>query len=176
MKFLYDLVPVLLFFVAYKLYDIWVATAVAVAASALQVGTGWVRHRRVEKMQLVTLALILVLGGATLWFRDETFIKWKPTIVNWLFAAVFLGSRLVGGKTLVERMMSHAITVPKVVWGRLNLAWVSFFIGLGGINLYVAYRFDTDTWVNFKLYGLMGLTLAFVVAQAFYLARFVEPE
>jgi intracellular septation protein len=174
MKFLFDLLPVLLFFAAYKLYDIWVATVVAIAAAVVQVGLTWVRHRRVEKMHLVTLALIVVLGGATLAFHDETFIKWKPTLVNWLFAVVFLGSQFIGERNLVERMMSHAVSVPRVIWSRLNLAWVTFFTVLGVVNLYVAFTFDTDTWVDFKLYGLMGLTLGFVVAQSFYLARHME--
>jgi intracellular septation protein len=174
MKFLFDLLPVLLFFAAYKLYDIWVATVVAIAAAVVQVGLTWVRHRRVEKMHLVTLALIVVLGGATLAFHDETFIKWKPTLVNWLFAVVFLGSQFIGERNLVERMMSHAVSVPRVIWSRLNLAWVTFFTVLGVVNLYVAFTFDTDTWVDFKLYGLMGLTLTFVVAQSFYLARHMQ--
>lgn len=174
MKFLFDLLPVLLFFAAYKLYDIWVATVVAIVAAVIQVGLTWAMHRRVEKMHLVTLALIVVLGGATLAFHDETFIKWKPTLVNWLFAVVFLGSQFIGEKNLVERMMSHAVTVPRVIWSRLNLAWVTFFTALGVLNLYVAFSFDTDTWVDFKLYGLMGLTLAFVVVQSFYLARHME--
>jgi intracellular septation protein len=174
MKFLFDLLPVLLFFAAYKLYDIWIATVVAIVAAVIQVGLSWARHRRVEKMHLVTLALIVVLGGATLAFHDETFIKWKPTLVNWLFAVVFLGSQFIGEKNLIERMMSHAVTVPRVIWSRLNLAWVTFFTVLGALNLYVAFTFDTDTWVDFKLYGLMGLTLAFVVVQSFYLARHIE--
>lgn len=175
MKFLFDFFPILLFFIAYKTHGIYAATGVAIVASCLQVGYVWLRQRKVENMHLVTLALIVVLGGATLWLQDEAFIKWKPTVVNWLFAAAFLGSQFIGRRPLVERMMSNAVTLPAVIWLRLNLAWTLFFIAMGGLNLYVVYHFDTDTWVNFKLFGMMGLTLAFILAQAFYLARHVQP-
>ncbi|RMD80087.1 MAG: septation protein A [Gammaproteobacteria bacterium] len=174
MKLLADFFPILLFFVAYKAWDIYAATAVAIAASAAQVGWSWSRRGRVEPMHLVTLGLIVVLGGATLLLRDETFIKWKPTVVNWLFAAVFLGSQLLGRRPLVQRMMARSISLPDPVWARLNLSWVGFFLLLGAANLYVAYRYDTDTWVNFKLFGMLGLTLLFVLAQALYLGRHVE--
>jgi intracellular septation protein len=176
MKLLFDLFPILLFFVAYKLHDIYVATAVAIVASFVQVGWFWWRHRRLETMHLVTLGLIAVLGGATLWLHNEDFIKWKPTVVNWLFGAAFLGSQFIGRKPLVERMMGAAISVPAAIWLRLNLSWASFFLLLGAANLYVVYHFDTDTWVNFKLFGMMGLTLAFMVVQAFYLARHIQTE
>ncbi len=176
MKFLFDFFPILLFFIAYKLYDIYVATAVAIVASFVQVGLFWLKHHRFETMHLVTLGLIVVFGGATLLLEDEMFIKWKPTVLNWLFALVFLGSQYIGQKSLVERMMSKAITVPRPIWSRLNMSWVVFFSAVGFINLYVVYSYDTDTWVNFKLFGMMGLTLLFVLAQAFYLARHIPQE
>ena len=177
MKLLFDFLPVLLFFAAYKLYGIYVATAVAIVAGLGQVGYVWLRHRRLEKMHVATAVLLLVFGGLTLALRDETFIKWKPTIVDWLFALVFVGSRYVGTrKPLVERMMSGAIRVAEPVWGRLNSLWVGFFVLMGVANLLVVYNFDTATWVDFKLFGMLGLTLAFVVAQAFYLARHALPE
>jgi intracellular septation protein len=176
MKFLFDFFPVLLFFVAFKLYDIYVATAVAIAASAAQVGWVWLKHRRVERMPLITLALITVLGGATLVLQDEQFIKWKPTVVNWLFASVFFGSQFIGKRTIIERMMGQNMQLAATVWVRLNLAWVAFFIAMGILNLYVAFHFDTNTWVNFKLFGMLGLTLAFVIVQAFYLARHLNVD
>jgi intracellular septation protein len=108
--------------------------------------------------------------------QDPVFIKWKPTILNWLFAAAFLGSQLIGGKTLVERMMNHAITVPSIIWRRVNLGWVSFFLMAGLANIYVAYNFSEEIWVDFKLFGLMGLTLAFVFGQAVYLTRYMRPD
>ncbi len=175
MKFLFDLFPIILFFLAYKLYDIYVATAVAIAAAFMQTGLYWLKHRKFENMHLVTLGILIVFGGLTLLLRDPIFIKWKPTVVNWLFGAVFLGSRYIGKRTLVERMMSHAISVPGPVWTRLNWAWVAFFMGMGILNLYVAYNFSEDAWVNFKLFGMMGLTIAFVFIQAFYLSRYMTP-
>jgi intracellular septation protein len=176
MKLLFDLFPVLLFFVAFKLYGVYVATAVAMAAAFVQVGLFWAKHRRFETLHLITLALIAVLGGATLLWQDETFIKWKPTAVNWLFALVFLGSHFVGDKTFIERMMGANLALPGAIWARLNLSWVAFFFALGCANLYVAYQFDTNTWVNFKLFGMMGLTLAFGIAQALYLARYMKAD
>ncbi len=202
MKLLFDLFPIILFFAVYKLYGalpveliewinllpfmvlrpdetqdaILLATLVAIVASFLQVSLHWVKQRRFEKMHLVSLALITVFGGATLLLRDPVFIKWKPTILNWLFAAAFLASQFIGNKTLVERTMGHAITVPREIWGYLNLAWVLFFVGSGLANIYVAYSFSEETWVSFKLFGLLGLTVAFVFAQALYLARYMEVE
>jgi intracellular septation protein len=202
MKFLYDFFPILLFFVVYKFYSdipsgmiqminalplmsltpgesthaIYLATAVAIVASFVQVSLYWLKYHRFEKMHLISLALITIFGGATLVLQDPVFIKWKPTILNWLFAAVFLGSQLAGGKTLVERMMSHAITVPTMIWRRVNLGWVSFFLIAGFANIFVAYNFSEETWVDFKLFGLMGLTLAFVFGQALYLTRYMQPD
>lgn len=178
MKFLFDFFPILLFFVAYKMWDIFIATGVAIAATFVQVGLFWAKHRRFERMHLITLALIVVFGGLTIALRDELFIKWKPSILNWLFAAAFLGSQFIGKKPLVQRMLETNFSLPEAIWGRLNLIWIVFFTAMGAINLYVAYYFDTETWVNFKLFGMMGLTILFVIAQAFYLARHMpdQPE
>jgi intracellular septation protein len=175
MKFLFDLFPIVLFFIAYKLYDIYVATAVIIVASIIQVVWFWFKHHRIEKMHLITLALVVTLGGATLLLHDENFIKWKPTIVNWAFAIAFFGSHFIGKKTLLQRMLDSQIEVTKQhVWKVLNIAWVGFFVTMGIINLYVAFNFDTNTWVNFKLFGLMGLTLIFVIGQGVYLARYIK--
>jgi len=177
MKLLFDFFPVVLFFVAYKLYNIYVATAVIIVASIVQVGWSWIRHRRIENMHLITLAFVVVLGGATLFLHDEMFIKWKPTIVNWIFALVFLGSQFIGTKSIVQRLMeSQVIVTTEKVWGRLNIGWVTFFILMGAINLYVAYHFSTDTWVNFKLFGMLGLTIVFVILQSMYLMQYMVPE
>ncbi|WP_455222322.1 septation protein A [Kaarinaea lacus] len=175
-KFLADFFPVLLFFIAYKVYDIYVATAVAIAASFIQVGAHWLKHKKFENSHLITLAILVVFGGATILLHDEMFIKWKPSVVNWIFAAVFLGSQFIGSKTIVERMMSKSVTLPATVWLKLNLSWVIFFIALGVINLFVVYNFDTDTWVNFKLFGMMGLTILFVIVQAVYMSRHMQPS
>ena len=167
MKFLFDFFPVLLFFVAFKLADIFVATAVAIAASFIQVGIYWLRHHRFETMHLITLGIIVIFGGATLLLKDELFIKWKPTVLNWLFALVFLGSHFIGNKPIVQRMMANTITLPTPIWHRLNIGWIIF---------YVAYNFDTAIWVNFKVFGLLGLTLAFVVIQSFFIARHLKDD
>ena len=176
MKFLADLFPVILFFVAYKLSDNYIATGVAIAASLVQVSYSHFCHNNVETMHWITLGLLVLFGGLTLLLQDPMFIKWKPTVVNWLFAAAFLGSGLFMERSFIQRMMDHAITLPVSIWNRLNMAWSSFFIFSGALNLYVAFNFPEEVWVNFKLFGLMGLTLIFVIAQGFYLARYMQPE
>jgi intracellular septation protein len=176
MKFLFDLFPIILFFIAYKTHGIFVATAVAIAASFLQVGLYWLKHHKVEKTHVITLVLIAVFGGLTLALQDETFIKWKPSVINWLFGIVFFGSQFIGKKTIVERMMGANISLPDYVWPKLNMAWAVFFIALGFANLYVMSYYDTDTWVNFKLFGMMGFTLVFLLLQGIYLTRYLQEE
>jgi len=175
MKFLFDLFPVLLFFIAFKLADIYVATGVAIAATFVQVGWLKLRGRRVEPMLWASLGIIAVFGGATLLLQDETFIKWKPTVLYWLLGAV-LAAAAVFGRNLIRSMLSQQVQLPDPVWTRLNWSWVGFFAFMGALNLYVAYNYSTDLWVNFKLFGGMGLMLAFVLIQAVFLARHVEDK
>ena len=174
MKFLSDFFPILLFFVAYQVYDIYVATAVAIGASAAQVAYFQLRYKKVEKMQWITLGLLIFFGGLTLLLRDPDFIKWKPTVVNWLFALAFLGSSFIGKKSLLQRMMDQAVSLPEHIWNRLNIIWISFFVSIGFLNLYVAFNYPEETWVNFKLFGMLGITFVFVIAQGFYIARHVQ--
>lgn len=176
MKLLFDFFPIVLFFIVYKGVDIYAATAALMAASVLQVSLFWLKNRRFETMHLMTLGLVVVLGGATLFLHNENFIKWKPTAVNWLFAVVFLGSQWIGKQNLIQRMMGAQVQLPAAVWTRLNLSWVAFFVLSGLANLYVAFNFNTDTWVNFKLFGMLGLTLVFVIAQGLYLSRFITED
>ena len=177
MKLLFDFFPIILFFAAFKFYGIYVATAVAIVATIVQVGYTWIKHRKVETMHWITLILITVMGGLTIYLQDEQFIKWKPTVINWLFGLAFLGSQFIGKKPFVERMMSGNLELPSPVWKRLNLSWATFFIVLGFVNLYVIYNFDTETWVNFKLFGMLGLTVTFVFLQAIFLSKYMpEPE
>ena len=176
MKFLFDLFPVLLFFDAFKVYDIYVATGVAIGASVLQVAWLKLRRRRVEPMLWASLGIIVVFGGATLALQDETFIKWKPTVLYWLFGTVLALSALVFRRNLIRAMLAEQVQLPEPVWARLNLSWVGFFAVMGALNLWVAYTFSTDWWVNFKLFGGMGLMLLFVVAQALFLARYIEEK
>jgi len=179
MKLLFDFFPILLFFIAYKVFDIYVATAVAIAASFAQVGFAWWKTRKFEAMHLVTLFIIVVFGGLTLYLKDEQFIKWKPTVINWLFGFAFLASQWLGEKPMIERMMggNANLDLPSAVWRNLNLTWTLFFFVLGGVNWFVMTTFDTATWVNFKLFGMLGLTFLFVVLQSIYLSRHLpEPE
>jgi len=185
MKLFFDFLPIALFFIAYKFgggiyhwdgqeYDIkgiYIATAVMIIASILQVTITWFLTRKVEKSQLITLVLVLILGGATLWLQNPAFIKWKPTAVNWLFALAFIGSQVFTDKSLLERMMAEHIQLPNTIWLKLNIAWVLFFIGSGLANLYVAFNFSEEIWVDFKLFGLLGLTIAFIIGQSVYLAK-----
>jgi intracellular septation protein len=176
MKFLFDIFPVVLFFVAFKVFDIYVATAVAMAATAVQIAWVWARHRKVDNMLWVSLAVIVVFGGATLLLQDEVFIKWKPTVLYWLFGAVLAVADLAVGKNLIRAMMEKQVSLPDPVWRRLNLSWIAFFAVMGVLNLYVAFNFSTDAWVNFKLFGGMGLMLVFVVLQAFMLSRYIDEK
>lgn len=176
MKFVFDLFPVILFFAAFKLQGIYVATAVAIVATFLQIGWVWFRHRKVDAMLWVSCAVIVVFGGATLLLHDDTFIKWKPSVLYWLFGGVLLAAQVLFGRNLIRTLMGREIRLPDDIWNKVNASWVLFFALMGMANLLVAYNFDTDTWVNFKVFGGIGLTLAFVVLQALALARFVEAE
>ncbi|MBE9396510.1 septation protein A [Pontibacterium sp. N1Y112] len=175
MKLLLDFLPVIIFFGVYKSTDdIILATAVLIPATLLQMLYTWIRSHKIEKMQLVTLALVVLLGGATVIFQDKTFIQWKPTVVNWLFGAAFLGSQFIGSKPIVQRLMESNLELPAIAWRHLNIAWVIFFIVMGVLNLVVAYNFSEEIWVNFKLFGMLGLTLVFILAQGMYLSRHIQ--
>ena len=157
MQSLIDFVPVIIFFVVYRLYGIYPATAAIIVAMAAQIAYQWIRHRKVSKMLLFSGAAVAVLGGITLALRDPIFIQWKPTIVSWATAIAFLGSQFIGRKTLTERMLAQALEGERAPpWKLFNLLWVVSFAALGALNLYVAYRFDEATWVNFKVFGTMG--------------------
>jgi intracellular septation protein len=175
MKFLFDFFPVILFFIAFKITDIYVATGVAIAATFAQVAWLKLRGRRVEPMLWASLGIIVLFGGATLLLQDETFIKWKPTVLYWLFGAVLAGA-LAFRRNLIRVMLSEQVQLPDPVWARLNWSWIGFFAFMGALNLYVAYNYSTDHWVNFKLFGGMGLMLVFVLAQALVLARFIDEK
>lgn len=175
MKQLFEFFPILLFFIAFKLYDIYVATAVVIVATILQVGYTWFRYRKVETMQWITLGLIIIMGGATILLHDEQFIKWKLSIIEWLFGLAFFGSQFIGKKPFVERMMSKSLTLPSFVWRRLNLFWGSFFMTVGFINVYVMFNYTTDQWVTFKTFGVPGLMVLFILVQMVFLYKYL-PE
>ena len=189
MKQFIDFIPLILFFIVYKLDPRTVelaghsvelggpfsATAVLIVSSILVYGVLFVWQRKLEKSQWLTLAACLIFGSLTLAFHSETFLKWKAPVVNWLFAAGFLGSHFIGDKVLIQRVMGHAIQLPQQIWTRLNLAWVAFFIFSGCANLFVAFTFH-DIWVDFKVFGSLGMTVLFLIAQGVYLSRHIHDE
>jgi intracellular septation protein len=197
MKFLFDLFPVILFFAAFKLgalfpgvaeslahllnyqadskqLPILLATAVVIVATLAQIIWVKLRHGKLDNMLIASGIIIIVLGGATLYLHDETFIKWKPTILYWLFASVLSLAELFFNKNLIRSIMVDQITLPEPIWRALNHAWAVFFVMLGVVNLYVAFKFSTDIWVNFKLFGVTGLMLTFVIVQSLLLSKYVE--
>ncbi|MEO6975707.1 MAG: septation protein A [Gallionella sp.] len=176
MKLLFDLFPVLLFFVAFKFQGIFVATAVAIAATIVQIIWTKYRHGKVDMMLWVTFGIISVFGGATLMLHNENFIKLKPTALYWLFSTILLFSNLLFRKNLMRTMLHEKIALPVHAWNRLNLIWSLFFAALGFINLYVAYNFSTDNWVNFKLFGFTGLMVVFILAQGAWLAKYIDEK
>ncbi|MEO0421018.1 MAG: septation protein A [Pseudomonadota bacterium] len=178
LKTLIDFLPIVVFFLGYVLPggDIYRATTALMIAMPVQLLVGYAMTRSISRMHLISTALVLVLGTATLVLKNDLFIKWKPTVIDWLFAAVFLGSQLFTGKSLIERAAGDAIELPDAIWRQLNTAWVVFFVVLGGLNLLVVYNFSEATWVNFKLFGTLGLTLVFMVLQGLWLQRHLPQE
>lgn len=176
MKFLFDFLPIVIFFIAYKFFGIYIATGAAIGISVLQVLIYWIKHRHVPALQWISLGLLIVLGGGTLLLHDEWLIKWKPTALNWIFAIAFLATQYFSEKPLIRRLMENNITLPTAVWNNLNMSWIIFFVAMGAANLFVAYNFDTNTWVNFKLFGMLGLTFAFAIFQAIYLSRYIKSD
>lgn len=174
MKLLVDFLPIVLFFMAYKWKGIYAATLTIMIVTALQVIYTKITKKKVETVHIVTLVLLLVFGGATLILQDEMFIKWKVSVVNWLFALTFIGSHFIGDKTIIERMMSNAITLPKEIWTKLNISWSIFFTLIGVTNLYVILNYDTNTWVNFKLFGVLGATIIFIIIQSIVMTKYIK--
>lgn len=177
MKLLIDFFPIILFFVAFKAWGIYAATAVAIVATIIQIAYLRFKNGKVEPMQWVSLVIIVLFGGATLIANDENFIKWKPTVLYWLMGGALLVGHLLFKKNLLKSLMGAQLQLPEPVWNNLNWAWAAFFAAMGVLNLWVAFSFDTDTWVTFKMFGGIGLMLVFVVGQALYLGRYLkEPE
>lgn len=177
MQIFYDILPVFLFFMAFKLYDMYVATTVGIVATFLQVITTRLWKGKWDKQQLITLAVFAVFGGMTLYFHDPIFVKWKPTIVFWIFSTALIISQLFMQKPIMQRIMENALQekgeVPIVVWRRINIFWAICFIILGAINLYVAYHFSNEIWVNFKFYGITAALFIISIIQAVYLVRYI---
>jgi intracellular septation protein len=176
MKLFLDFFPIILFFAAFKLADIYVATAVAIVATIVQIA--WARYStgKVEPLQWLSLAIIVVFGGLTIALQSEAFIKWKPTVLYWAMGAALAAGQLFFRKNLLKSVMGAQLELPEHAWRVMNWTWIAFFASMGAINLWVAYSFSTETWVNFKLFGLMGLMVLFGLGQALYLARYMKTE
>lgn len=177
-KFLFDLFPLILFFVAFKFSDIFTATAVAIAAGVIQFIWLKATGKTIEAMHWINLSVIVVFGGATLIFHNDVFIKWKPTVLYWLFACILLAGKWIFQRNVIQKIMGSQIEMPPAIWDKLNLSWASFFILSGGLNLYVAFsgQYTEAQWVNFKVFGLMTLLLVFVVGQSLWLSRHMKDE
>ncbi len=177
-KFLFDLFPLILFFVAFKFADIYTATAVAIAAGIAQFVWLKATGKAIEATHWINLSVIVLFGGATLFFHNDAFIKWKPTVLYWLFASILLGGKLFFKRNLIQKVMGSQIDMPKAVWNKLNLSWAGFFVLSGALNLYVAFsgQYTESQWVNFKVFGLMALLLIFVIAQSIWLSRYMKEE
>jgi intracellular septation protein len=173
-KLLVDFFPILLFFAAFKVAGIYVATGVAIVATFAQIA--WLKHStgKVEPMQWVSLGVIVLFGGATIALHNDTFIKWKPTVLYWLMGGTLLVGQVFFRRNLVKSLMGSQLELDDPVWRVVNWSWIVFFAAMGAINLWVAFHFDTDTWVNFKLFGGMGLMVLFVLGQALYLGRHMK--
>ena len=176
MKLFTDFLPIVIFFVAYKLYGIFTATGAAIVVSVLLVSWAWYKYRKVDNTQWITLGAIVILGGATLIFHKAIYIQWKVSIVYWALALAFLLSQFIGKASLVKRLFGKHMELPTSVWKRLNASWAVFFALMGTINLYVVYHYSTDVWVNFKLFGTLGGTLVFVITQALFIAKYLPRE
>lgn len=174
MKLLFDFLPIILFFVAYQAWGIFVATGVAIAVSIALIVWMKLRGRKVDTMQWVSLGLIVVFGGATLIAHNDTFIKWKPTVLYVVMAGALWIARAFFHSNLLQTFMGKQMVLPEAVWTRLNWAWIGFFLFMAALNIYVAYNFPTDLWVKFKLFGGIGLMVIFAIAQSIYLARYME--
>lgn len=175
MKQFLDFIPLVLFFAAFKTLGIFPATGVLVASSVIVYGGLWIKERHLERSQIITLVGTIAFGSITLLLHDETWLKWKAPIINWIFAVVFFGSFFIGEKPLIERMMSHAIPAPAKVWKQLNMAWVIFFIVAGTANLYVAFTYE-KYWVDFKVFGSLGMTVLFLIGQMIWLSRYIPRD
>jgi len=182
-KIIYEFFPIAVFFVVYKATaDIFTATLVLIITSVLQVSYEWFKFKKVEKPRLIGVILIVVLGGSTVLFHDDVFIKWKVTIINYLFALILFASYFIGQKTIIERMMGGILELPQNAWKRLNAFWIFFFLISGLLNYYFAFYYGlelsveerTDAWVNFKFYGLLGLTFLFMILQVVFLYKYVK--
>lgn len=174
MKLLFDFFPMFIFYIGFKFYGVYIATAAAIIASFVQVFFHRIKYKHYQKMHLVALGIILILGGATIFFHNPWFIKWKPTVIYWISSLIFLTTSFFGKKPLIQTLMGANLSLDQSIWHRLNLSCAVFFCIMGGLNLYVAYTYDMNVWVNFKLFGGLGLTTVFMVLLGIYLNQYLD--
>lgn len=178
-KFLFDLFPLVLFFAAFKFTDdIFIATAVAIAATVVQFAWLKLTGKKIEATHWINLTVIVFFGGATLYFQSDIFIKWKPTVLYWLFGGILLGSQFIFKRNLMQRLMGAQITLTQNIWNKINVSWSIFFLVAGILNLYVAFsgHYSESQWVNFKVFGLTSLLIAFVIGQSIWLGKHIQEE
>ena len=205
MKLLLDFLPLILFFGTFKYAEahkdwaavfasdhfgaivsggvvgpeeapVLLATIVVIVATLAQIGFMVARGKKIDLMLWITFVLVVVLGGATIWFHNPTFIKWKPSVLYWAMGLTFWASQALFRKNLLQTLIGEQLELPALVWQRLNFAWIAFFGLMGLLNLYVAYSYSTSTWASFKAFGATGLMLVFMLAQGLYLSRHIKPE
>lgn len=176
MKFLFEFLPILLFFVVFKVKGIYFATAAAIAVSIFQILFAYIRTRKIEPVMWISLIVLIVFGGSTLLLKNELFIKWKPTVLYWIFSIALAVSNYIFKKNLIQAMLKKQVELPENVWQKLNLSWIYFFTVLGFVNLFVAYKYSTAVWVNFKLFGILGCMLVFVVFQSIFLSQYIDKK
>lgn len=177
-KLLFDLFPLILFFIAFRAFDIYTATAVAMGAAVAQIAWLKLRHKLIETTHWINLGVIVIFGSATLFFQNDAFIKWKPTVLYWLFAAVLLGAYWFTGRNLMQKFMGGQLVLPTQAWTKLNYGWATFFILSGSINLFVAFSgyFTESQWVSFKVFGSLVLLVIFVVIQSLWLSKYLKDQ
>ncbi len=176
MQLFVDYLPIVIFFASYFYADIYFATGVLMGVMPVFLAIQWLMTRQLNKIYAASTGLVLILGAATLALRNPQFLFWKPTVLNWAIALVFVGSQFIGAKPIVQRMMGSAVELQAAQWTRLNLIWTAFFLVIGALNIYVAYSFSEATWVKFKLFGMLGLTLVFVIVQTIWLTTIMAKE
>ena len=191
MKLLFEMFPIILFFTMYKFGDkivakigveisqdenIYIATAVAIAASIVQIIYAYIKNKKVEPPMIIGLAVIVIFGGATLIVHDEMFIKWKPTVLYWIFSFIMIIGRLIFKKNFIYELLHKQMEAPSNIWGKMNIMWIIFFAAIGGLNLYIVYNYSTDVWVNFKLFGILGCMILFLVIQALMIAPYLKTD
>lgn len=175
-KFIFDLFPLILFFAAFKFYGIYIATGVAIVATFVQIGWLYFRKLKIDPMLWVSLVIVTVFGGATIYFQNENFIKWKPTVLYWLFAGGLLIAQFGFNTNLMRKLMGKELTLPDAVWSKVNISWALFFAAFGVLNIYVAYNFTTETWVSFKLFGWIILMIIFIIGQGIWLHKYIPND